>query len=173
MITRREVTRAAALTALSYSRILGAHDRIGPGTIGIGVRGAYVMSLYQKNQDVEVRALCDVYGVRLDAALQRAPGAKTFNDHRELLQRKEVDAVLIAAPDHWHKDIAIDAMNAGKDVYAEKPMCRLREEAPMMLRAARVTGRVCQIGLQQRSGQPYLEAREKYVASGLIGKIGH
>ncbi len=172
-MTRRAVTRAAALTALSYSRVLGANDRIGLGAIGLGVRGSYVMSLFQKNADVEVRALCDVYGVRLDRALEKAPGAKTFNDHHELLQRKEVDAVLMAAPDHWHKDIAVDAMNAGKDVYAEKPMCRTRDEAPIMLHAARVTGRVCQIGLQQRSGQVYLEAREQYVASGLIGKISH
>ena len=173
MITRREVTKAAALTALSYSRILGANDRIGLGVIGIGNRGTRVMSLFQQNQDVKVRALCDVYGVRRDRALEKAPGAKTFNDHRELLQLKEVDAVLIATPDHWHKDLAIDAMNAGKDVYAEKPMCRMREEAPLMLHAARVTGRVCQIGLQQRSGQVYLEAMEKYISSGLIGKIGH
>jgi predicted dehydrogenase len=173
MMTRRAATQAVAVTALSYSRILGANDRIGLGAIGLGVRGSYVMSLFQKNADVEVRALCDVYGVRTDRALEKAPGAKTFNDHRELLQRKDVDAVLMAAPDHWHKDIAIDAMNAGKDVYAEKPLCRTREEAPMMLHAARATNRVCQIGLQQRSGQVYREARELYVASGAIGKISH
>src|SRR4029077_11386829 len=128
-MTRREVTKAAALTALSYSRIFGANDRIGLGAIGIGNRGGHVMGLFQKNADVEVRALCDVYGARIDAALAKAPGAKTFKDHRELLQRREVDAVLVATPDHWHKDIAIDAMNAGKDVYAEKPMCRTRDEA--------------------------------------------
>ena len=173
MITRRAAAQAAAMTALSYSRILGANDRIGLGAIGIGRRGTYVMSLFQGNQDVEVRALCDVYGVRLDQALTKAPGAKTFNDHRELLKLREVDAVLIASPDHWHKDLAVDAMNAGKDVYSEKPMCRTRDEAPWMLRTARVTGRVCQIGLQQRSGQVYLEAREQYVASGRIGKISH
>ena len=173
MMTRRDAARAAAITALSYSRILGANDRIGLGTIGLGVRGSYVMSLFQKNADVEVRALCDVWGTRVQKALEKAPGAKTFNDHRELLQRKELDAVLIATPDHWHKDIAVDAMNAGKDVYAEKPMCRTRDEAPIMLHAARATGRVCQIGLQQRSGQPYLEARERFVASGAIGKISH
>jgi predicted dehydrogenase len=173
MITRRDVTRAAALTALSYSRILGANDRIGVGVIGIGNRGSYVMSLFQKNADVEVRALCDIYGVRRDQALQKAPHAKTFNDHRELLALKEVDAVLIASPDHWHKDHSVDAMNAGKDVYQEKPMCRTREEAPQILRAARVTGRVCQIGLQQRSGEVYLEAKRLYVTSGAIGKVSH
>jgi predicted dehydrogenase len=173
MLTRRDAARAAAITALSYSKILGANDRIGLGVIGVGVRGTYVMSLFQKNPDEEVRALCDVYGVRRDQALEKAPGAKTFNDHRDLLQVRDVDAVLIAAPDHWHKDLAIDAMNAGKDIYAEKPMCRTRDEAPLMLRAARVTGQICQIGLQQRSGQVYLEARERYVASGLLGKISH
>lgn len=173
MMTRRAAAQAAAITALSYSRILGANDRIGLGTIGLGVRGSRVMSLFQQNADVEVRALCDVYGARIDSALTRAPGAKTFKDHRELLQSQGVDAVLIATPDHWHKDIAVDAMNAGKDVYCEKPMCRTRDEAPVMLHAARATGRILQIGLQQRSGPVYLEARDKYVASGMMGKIAH
>jgi predicted dehydrogenase len=173
MITRRETVRAAAVTALSYSRILGANDRIGLGVIGAGGRGAYVMSLFQKNQDVEVRALCDVYGVRLDQAQTKAPGAKGFADHRQLLALKEVDAVLIGSPDHWHCDHAIDAMNAGKDVYVEKPMCRTRDEAPRMVRTARVTERICQVGVQQRSGRIYIEPKEKFVASGTIGKISH
>lgn len=173
MATRREAAKAAVVTALSYRRILGANDRIGLGVIGTGNRGTYVMSLFQKNQDVEVRALCDVYAARIDRAQQRAPNTKTFSDHHRLLELKELDAVLIGTPDHWHKDHAIDAMNAGKDVYVEKPMCRKREEAPLMVKAARVTGRICQVGLQQRSGRIYLEPREKFVASGLIGKIGH
>ncbi|MCL4393327.1 MAG: Gfo/Idh/MocA family oxidoreductase [Chloroflexi bacterium] len=173
MITRREAAKAAAMTALSYSRIQGANDRIGLGVIGTGNRGTYVMTLFQKNQDVEVRALCDVYAVRLDNAQQKAPNTKRFADHHALLALKEVDAVLIGSPDHWHKDHAIDAMNAGKDVYVEKPMCRKRDEAPQMLKAARVTGRICQVGLQQRSGQIYIEPKERFVASGQIGKISH
>ena len=173
MITRREAAKAATITALSYSRILGANDRIGLGVIGAGSRGAYVMTLFQKNQDVEVRALCDVYSVRIDQAQQKAPNTKSFGDHRRLLEMKELDAVLVGTPDHWHKDVAIDAMNAGKDVYVEKPMCRTREEAPQMVKAARVNERICQIGVQQRSGEIYLEPKEKFVASGLIGKISH
>jgi predicted dehydrogenase len=174
MMTRRRMAAGAAVTALSYTRILGANDRIGLGVIGLGVRGTAVMSLFQKNDDVEVRALCDVYGLRVEQARQKsAPNAKTFADHRELLDLASVDAVLAAAPDHWHKDLAIDAMNAGKDVYSEKPMCRKREEAPLMVKAARATGRICQIGLQQRSGQIYLEPRELFVLSGAIGKISH
>ena len=161
------------MTALSYSRIVGANDRIGLGVIGTGGRGTYVMSLFQKNQDVEVRALCDVYAVRIDQAQQKAPNTKGFADHRQLLELKELDAVLIGSPDHWHKDHAIDAMNAGKDVYVEKPMCRKRDEAPEMVKAARITGRICQVGVQQRSGPIYIEPREKFVRSGAIGKISH
>jgi predicted dehydrogenase len=164
----------AAVTALSYTRILGANDRIGLGVIGLGTRGPAVMDLFQKNDDVEVRALCDVYGLRREQIRQKsAPNAKTFSDHRELLDMASVDAVLAAAPDHWHKDLAIDAMTAGKDVYSEKPMCRKREEAPLMVKTARATGRICQIGVQQRSGPIYLEPLEKFVRSGAIGKISH
>src|SRR6202142_1076658 len=133
--------RSVAVTALSYSRILGANDRIGLGVIGTGGRGTYVMRLFQKNSEVDVRALCDVYPARFKEALAGAPNARTFGDHRKLLELAEVDAVLIGSPDHWHKDHAVDAMNAGKDVYSEKPMCRLREEAPVMVRTARATGR--------------------------------
>ena len=87
MITRRDVARGAALTALSYSRILGANDRIGMGLIGAGGRGTYVMSLFHKNADVDVRALCDVYPARFREALSYAPNAKTFGDHRKLVLR--------------------------------------------------------------------------------------
>lgn len=173
MITRREAARGAAITALSYSRILGANDRIGLGLIGSGSRGTYVMGLFHKNSDVEVRALCDVYPARFKDGLATVPNAKTFGDHRKLLELTEIDAVLIASPDHWHKDHAVDAMNAGKDVYSEKPMCRLREEAPMMVKTSRATGRILQIGMQQRSGEIYIEPLEKFVKTGAIGKISH
>jgi predicted dehydrogenase len=153
--------------------VLGANERIGLGVIGTGGRGTAVMGVFQKNEDVEVRSLCDIYGVRIDRAQQKAPNTRTFTDHRRLLELKEVDAVLIGSPDHWHKDHAIDAMNAGKDVYVEKPLCRTRDEAPLMLKAARVTERICQVGVQQRSGPVYLEPKEKFVTSGVIGRITH
>ena len=173
MTTRRDVARAVTATALSYSRVLGANDRIGVGVIGTGSRGTYVMGVFQKNADVAVRAVCDVYAVRMDQAQQKATGARAFSDHRRLLEVKEVDAVLIGSPDHWHKDHAIDAMSAGKDVYLEKPLCRTREEAPEIVKSARMTDRVCQVGVQQRSGEIYLEPREKYFKSGAIGKVSH
>ncbi|MBI5281386.1 MAG: Gfo/Idh/MocA family oxidoreductase [Candidatus Solibacter usitatus] len=173
MITRRTAAQGAALSALSYSRILGANDRIGLGVIGTGGRGTYVMTLFQKNADLEVRALCDVYPKRIDDAQAKAPNTKTFTDHRQLLALKEVDAVLIGSPDHWHKQHACDAMEAGKDVYVEKPMCRTRDEAPVMVKTARVTGRICQVGVQQRSGPIYIQPLEKFVKTGLLGKISH
>lgn len=173
MVTRRDAARAAAVTALSYSRILGANDRIGLGVVGTGGRGQYVMTLFRKNSEVDVRAVCDVYAVKTDAAQQKAPGAKAFVHHEKLLELKEVDAVLVGSPDHWHKDHAIDAMAAGKDVFVEKPLCRLREEAWQMVKAARQYERVCQVGVQQRSGPIYEEAREKYLKSGRLGKVAH
>src|SRR6516225_45670 len=173
MITRRDAAKAAAITALSYSRVLGANDRVGLGVIGTGERGTYVMTLFQKNSEVEVRALCDVYAARIDEAQQKAPNTKTFADHRQLLELREIDAVLIGSPDHWHRDHAVDAMNAGKDVYVEKPMCRTLDEAPDMVRAARVNDRICQVGLQQRSGEIYIEPKEKFIAAGALGKISH
>ena len=165
--------QAAALTALSYARVLGANDRIQFGLIGCGERGLYVASLFQKTGQVDVRAVCDVFGDRSDKAVAQAPGARPFADHRRLLEMTDLDAVLIATPDHWHKIIAIDALSVGKDVYVEKPLTRLREEGPEIVRAARVNNRVCQVGMQQRSGQVYLEARERFVRSGMLGKISH
>ncbi len=171
MITRRDVLKGAAFSALSYSRVMGANDTIGLGLIGAGGRGQYVMSLFQRESGVQVRAVCDVYGARIEEALAKAPGANSFRQHEKLLEFKDVDAVLIGSPDHWHKDHAIDAMNAGKDVYVEKPLCRVLDEAPLMVMAARRNDRICQVGVQQRSGPVYIEARDQFVKSGQIGRV--
>jgi predicted dehydrogenase len=171
MITRRDVLKTAALSALSYSRVMGANDKIGLGLIGAGSRGQSVMGTFQRNSEVEVRAVCDIYGARTEDALRKAPGARSFVPHEKLLELKEIDAVLIGSPDHWHKDHAVDAMNAGKDVYVEKPLCRTLEEAPVMVQAARRNNRICQVGVQQRSGPVYIEARDQFVMSGRLGRI--
>ena len=171
VITRRNLLMTAAASALSYSRVLGANDRIGLGLIGAGGRGRSVMGNFLLNPEVELRAVCDVYGARVDEALVKVPNAKSLGMHEKLLEMKEVDVVLIGSPDHWHKDHALDAMNAGKDVYVEKPLCRTLDEAPLMVQAARRNSRICQVGVQQRSGLVYLEARDQYLKSGLLGKI--
>jgi len=170
-ITRRDALKTAALTALSYSRVMGANDRIGLGLIGAGGRGRFVMAEFQKNTEVGVRAVCDVYGARVDEALGKAAGAKPFQYHEKLLELKGIDVVLIGSPDHWHKGHAVDAMDAGKDVYIEKPLCRTLDEAAPMVQAARRNDRVCQVGLQQRSGPVYIEARDLFVKSGRIGRV--
>ena len=107
----------------------------------------------------------------IDRAKQTVPDAKDFTDHRELLSCAGLDAVYIAVPDHWHASIAIEALKAGKDVYVEKPLTRLMEEGMPIVKAARENNRVCQAGMQQRSGSHYLQAKEKYFESGKIGTV--
>jgi len=173
MNTRRDLIRgtAVALTAASYSRILGANDRMNLGLIGAGERGRFDMSQFQANGSVDVVAVCDVYGQNLDLARSKAPNAKDFKQHQKLLEMKEVDMCLIATPDHWHAAIAIDALNAGKDVYVEKPLTLKPEEGPPIVKAARVNDRICQVGMQQRSGKHYLQAKREYFDTGKLGKI--
>jgi predicted dehydrogenase len=102
---------------------------------------------------------------------QTNPNARGFKDHRELLAQKDIDVALIATPDHWHSVIAIDALNAGKDVYVEKPLTLKIEEGPPIVKAARVNDRVCQVGMQQRSGKHYLQAKHEYMDTGRLGKV--
>jgi predicted dehydrogenase len=168
---RKFLTTAGAVTALSYQRILGANGRVNLGLIGSGERGRYVMTRFIASNQVDVRAVCDVFADNIDLAQQKAPGANAHKDHRKLLETKELDAVLIATPDHWHAGCTIDALNAGKDVYVEKPLTLKIEEGPEIVKAARVNNRVCQVGMQQRSGSHYLEAKEKYFKSGRLGKV--
>ena len=170
--TRRDFARVAlTTTALSYSRILGANEKVNFGLIGAGGRGKGVMGTFQKTGRVNVTSVCDVYDARIDQAQTQAPGAKGFKEHRKLLESKDVDVVLIATPDHWHTGVAIDALNAGKDVYVEKPLTLKIEEGPRIVKAARVNNRVCQVGMQQRSGQHYLQAKREYFDTGKLGKI--
>lgn len=174
--SRRDLFRLAggaalAFSAGSYSRILGANDRIQLGLIGCGGRGRGVMETFIKTDQVDVKAVCDVYGAQIDRALQVATSARGFTDHRKLLDMKTLDAVLIGTPDHWHAAITIDALNAGKDVYVEKPLTLTIEEGPEIVKAARINERVCQVGMQQRSGPHYMQARDEFIRAGKLGKI--
>ena len=159
------------MTACSYSRVLGANDKIRLGLIGAGQRGRSVMKVFQRNDAVDVSAICDVYAERVDQAMESAPDARGYSDHLKLLDQKDVDAVLVATPDHWHARIAIDAANAGKDIYVEKPLTLRIEEGPPIVKAVRVNNRVCQVGMQQRSGAHYLRAKKEYFDTGKLGKI--
>lgn len=173
---RRELIRglgtsAIAMSAASYNRVLGANDTVQLGVIGVGERGRGDMGTFLATKQVNVQAVCDVYAESIDKAKQVAISARTFGDHRKLLEMKELDAVLIATPDHWHAMCAIDALNAGKDVYCEKPLTRTIDEGPPIIKAARINNRVCQVGMQQRSGTHYLQAKHEYVDTGKLGQI--
>ena len=160
-----------AMSAASYSRILGANDKINMGLIGAGGRGMGVIETFSQTKQVNITSICDVYADQVDAGQSKYPGSKGFKDHRKLLEEKGVDAVLIATPDHWHSRVAINALNAGKDVYVEKPLTLKIEEGPPIVKAARVNNRVCQVGMQQRSGQIYLQAKAEYLDTKKLGKI--
>ncbi len=130
------------------------------------------MRLFHANPETQVVALCDVYDVHLGQA-REVVGAevRTFADYRALLDSSDIDVVLIATPDHWHAPMAIDAAQAGKDIYIEKPLTHSIEEGYAIARSVRDNGRVMQVGLQQRSGPHYMRAKEEYFDSGVIGKV--
>ena len=159
------------MTAASYSRVMGANDAIRYGIIGVGDRGQHDLDLFATNKTVDIAAVCDVYAAKIDQVKTKYPNAQAFKDHRALLDRKDIDIVQITTPDHWHSTIAIDALTAGKDVYCEKPLTLKIEEGPPIVKAARVNERVCQVGMQQRSGKHYLQAKAEYIDNGKLGKI--
>ena len=139
--TRREFTKAGAagvLTALSARRVLGANGRIRLGFIGLGNRGDQVLDAFLPHKDAEIVALCDLYQPYLDFAAKKVGGSpKITKNYHDVLAMKDVDAVVICTPDHWHALQTIHACQAGKDVYVEKPLSLCVEEGPAMVEAAR------------------------------------
>ena len=175
-ISRRTFTKAGAAaglgwTALSASRVYGANDRIGLGFIGVANRGGQLIKSFLKHDDAAPVAVCDVHGPTREAARQRAGGqAETYGDFRHLLERKDVDAVVVATPDHWHAIMTIDACRAGKDVYVEKPLSKTIHEGRKMVEAARRYDRVVQVGTHRRSSKLYARVAE-LIAEGEVGKV--
>jgi len=165
---------ASILASNAGARILGANDRIQFALIGAGGRGSYLLSLALKRQrakgDVQCVAVCDVYRKRLNAAARTAGGVPTYLHHEELLERREVDAVFVATPDHWHAPITLLAMEKGLDVYCEKPMTHALEEAKQVHQSARRTNRLLQVGVQALSWDRWHRVRDM-VESGMLGQI--
>src|SRR6266702_274247 len=121
--TRRQFARAGMATALSYSRVSGANDRVGMGYIGLGNRGDQVHDAFLEHGDQQTTAVCDLRDDYLDFAIKKSRATpKKYQDWEKLIQDKNVDAVVIATPDHWHALMFVGACNAGKDVYVEKPL---------------------------------------------------
>ena len=173
---------AAAFPTLIPASVLGAENRVAPsnriavGCIGVGPQGRGVMSNFLPQPDCRVLAVCDVSKRNLDAAVQMvnaAPnqgGVVILQDFRELLARKDIDAVLIATPDHWHVPVAIAAAKANKDMYLEKPMGLSIEEDQLLRKLCQKNKRIFQFGTQQRSGSQFRQACE-LVRNGRIGKL--
>ena len=176
-LSRREflkdsaVVGAVALGGLAPARVLGANNKIRVGVLGTGERAQYLMTLFKKHPDVEFVAVCDVYAPRREEALKIAGvSAQSYVEYREVLDRKEVDAVIIGSPDHWHKQMLMDAVHAGKDAYCEKPIMHSIEEGLEMVRAVDETKRIVQTGTQQRSWDHWIMGKQ-IVDSGKLGKI--
>ena len=150
---------------------LGANNRLGIGVIGLGARGMKFLKQAAEIDAIEVTACCDVDQAHLGAALAELNGRTAgCHDYRELLDRKDIDAVVVATPDHWHALQTIHACQAGKDVYCEKPLSHVVAEGRPMIRAARRYGRVVQTGTNHRA-QDYIRVPCELIRSGRIGKV--
>jgi predicted dehydrogenase len=170
MLTRRSFLVATGLTALSSTRVLGANDTVRLGLIGAGQRGTYLLDAAEKAGSYQIVAVSDVYAPNRDAIKERSGGlASTHLDYRELLL-KDIDAVIIASPDHWHVQMAVDALKAGKDVYLEKPVSHTLEESTALMRAARSRKRILQCGMQQRSWRHFRDAVD-LIQAGSLGRV--
>jgi predicted dehydrogenase len=149
-------------------------DRIVMGVIGSGSRGTFVMTVFQKDPAVNVAGICDVYEPNLEKALSTASKAgshpKAYRNYKQLLADKDVQAVLIATPEHWHHQMVLDALAAGKDVYVEKPLCQTPEQGRELVEAEQKSRNIIQVGMQRRSYDLYLDAR-KIVAAGTLGNV--
>lgn len=163
-------------TARSASRVVGANDRVRVGMIGMGGMGTVHLQAFMKQaedeKDIQVAAVCDVYTRRKNRArdIAKLTDKEVHHDYRDLLARNDVDAVLIAAPDHWHGQMALDALAAGKDVYLEKPMTHTLEEARAIVAAVKRYGRVLQVGNQGLS-QPSTHKLKEIIDAGEIGPL--
>jgi len=195
MTSRRGFLVGSGLTAAMSRSAVGANDKIRMGVIGFGSRGSYMGPVFANNNpDCEVVAVADVFKPNRDRALTAfqnprpiAPAGtagvppaptpqtavpETYVDYRRVLERKDIDAVLIAAPDHWHAQMVIEACQAGKDAYCEKPLSNSIEAASKARDFVKASSRVVQIGLQQRSWD-HFQMCCKWVQDGRFGTIYH
>lgn len=183
MTRRRFIQTTSVFSALSYSHIVGANNRVGFGLVGVGRkhgRGTYLMEncCLNNKTEIEVRAVCDVYTPSAERAVNiirkksRKLVAQQFVDFRHLLDLKDVEAVVIATPDHWHALMTIMACEAGKDVYLEKPISHLIFEEAPMIEAMKKHKRIVQVGTQQQSNKIFRDAVQ-IVRSGVLGRVNY
>jgi len=169
----RKVVRIAETTAPTTGTLVPPGQKIGVGFIGVGGQGTHhlgeMVKRAEKEGTVEVRAVCDIYERRKERA-KKISGADVHHDYRDLLARDDVDAVVIASPDHWHAQMSLDALDAGKDVYVEKPFTYTIDEARRVRDRVLQTGRILQCGAQRCSDDFWWQVRE-FIKEGGIGKV--
>ena len=186
--TRREFVLGSVTQAASFAIVLngkpisffssampkpaGPNDRVNLGFIGFGIRGNILLEAAKETQQANLVEVCDCYQGHLERAKERTEGKVATNlaQYKKLLERKDIDAVVVATPDHWHRSIVLDALSAGKDVYIEKPMTHRIEDGPAMIQAAHKNNRIVQVGSQWVSSDQHKKARD-IVTSGKLGKI--
>jgi len=165
--TRREflVQGAGALSAISLlpESVLAAPRRRGQprklGIIGVGRQGRAIIAELQKLDAVQVGAVCDVIPARVNTAIERAPGAEGFAEHGALLERADIEAVVVATPTHLHRDIVVEALSAGRHVYCESPLASTVEGCQAIATAAAGASGICHVGFQGRSNPLYKRTR--------------
>src|ERR1044071_6963480 len=173
--TRRDFVKQAAwgsavLLAMPTSGVLGANDRVRVGMIGVGGRGQDLLKQVLTIPNAQLVAIADIYSRRRDEAKQMAPGIQTLDDHRRLLDMKDLDGVIVASPLHLHAKHFLDTISAGKDLYCEKTMTWSIPEAEQCLAAAKKSDRVVQIGLQHESSGALADTRQ-WIREGIVGKV--
>jgi predicted dehydrogenase len=175
-VSRRAFAASAAmLPAASYAQVPGANARVRTAFVGVGNRGDQLLDAFLTHQDQTTVALCDAYEPYLPAAAEKVRRASgelplTLKEYRRVLDRRDVDAVVIATPDHWHALMFVDACQAGKHVYCEKPLSLTISEGRRMADVAKQTKRVTQVGLHRRSS-PLVAEAVKLIRDGAIGKV--
>jgi predicted dehydrogenase len=167
---KQSVLGTAAFLAYPPARVMGANDRVRVGMIGVGGRGKELLSQVLELRDVQLVAIADIYSRRREEAKKAAPGIQTLDDHRRLLDMKDIDGIIVASPLHVHARHFMDTLAAGKDLYAEKTMTWSIPEADQCLEAAKNSDRVVQIGLQHESSGALADAK-KWIKDGLVGKV--
>src|ERR1022692_4567952 len=169
--TRRHFLASAAGAGVLAAQNVSPNDRVRIALIGAGGQGSGDTRNALNVGGVELAAVADIYDGRLKRAREVwGDHLFTTRDYREVLARKDVDAVFVGTPDHWHSTVSIDAMNAGKDVYCEKPMVQQLSQGAPMIEAQHRTGRILQVGSQRVSSIVYAKAKEM-LASGAIGEL--
>src|SRR5579884_1936872 len=171
-LSRRTFVAGAAVSAAAYAKIPGANDRLRIGVIGCGGQANSHMQALLKmreSDNCDITNVCDVFDKRANEAAQLT-GAKVVKDYRRVLDNPDIDYVLIATPEHWHYQMTLDAIDAGKHIYCEKPMTHTVEQSKRIVAKVKQSKVKMQVGVQGMSDDSY-ETAHKFIKDGALGKV--